>query len=376
MTAPITGPFTLNRDSLYPPYPSIGNSRVSGRVSRKWYRQRKDKWGKFDLPLSFSSYRTSSSITVGATIGSPLARTFDQSFCWISTPTTSSTNAHTKAYAKFDEQMRGQAAWGVTLLQYRQTYDSLVNNITDLYRVFRDIKRLNFGALHKRFKPPKGFKATGKRFADRVLEWRFGWQPLWEDIHVAAKALGRDLETDQLDPIIGIGSGFSTETSKYTNSGVYAEVVETRTSKVMQVCKLTADIRITNPNALLWESVGMTNPALVAYEMIPFSFVLNYFINLEEYLKGLSPFMGMTVSNPCTTLLTRARTALRGDLIRMSYPYPNPGSYRVEFTGMQMQRTPGPISGPKLRIRDPWILQPGRGTNCVALLLQQLAKQR
>jgi hypothetical protein len=259
------------------------------------------------------------------------------------------------------------------MLQYRQTHELLVKHITTLYNVFRDIKKGHLGDLYQRFKPPRGFKAKGKTFADQVLEWRFGWLPTWGDIHDTAEALGRDLGDFQA---VGKGSARWTEKSVYDNNGTFAHIRETRTAQYHQRYRLSADVRITNPNALLWDSMGLTNPYLTAYELVSFSFVLNYFISLEEFCRGLSPYMGMSLNNSCTTHFTTVKTAVAGTVIRKDYPYPNIGPYQVALEGWTMRRTPGTITGPKLRVRDPWILQPGRAVNCVSLLLQQLAAKR
>lgn len=366
MVAPITGPFTRNWSNGWPvSFTAAGHQKDS--LSRTWYRQK----APFDRPLTFSSDGSRGTWLFGSD-RSPLARAPQGNYCWISTPTSSSSNAYNNAWSKFDEQLRGQAQWAVTLLQYRQANDALVKNLTDLYHIFRDIRRGRFGDLYRRFKPPPGFKMKGKSVADRILEWRFGWFPLWDDIHNSAASLGRDLGSFKAT---GKATATWTETSIFDNLGTYAGIREKRTAAYKQHYRLSADIRISNPNALLWDSLGLTNPLTVAYEMVPFSFVLNYFINLEEFLKGLSPYMGLELTNSCTTHFTTVNTSLAGTVLYSYFPYPNIGPYLVSCNGWMMRRTVGAISGAKLRVRDPWILQPGRGVNAISLLLQQLAKK-
>lgn len=368
MVAPITGPLTRTLPSQSFPTGTIFAGKQMNTGSRTWYRQKRP----YNLPLTYSSSRVDMGYVYGANIGSPTARPLHTGLVWISNPNSSSSNAYNQAWSQFDEQVRGQTGWATTIVQYRKTYDSLVNNITDLYHVFRDIRQLRFDRLYRRFRPPKRFKMKGKKFADRVLEWRFGWQPLWDDIHKTASALGRDFD-DKV--VVGKSRCSWREVATFTLSGTYAAVVETRTANVSQAYRLAAKVRITNPNALLFESLGFANPALVAYEVIPFSFVANYFFSLEEYLRGLSPYMGVSLIDPYTSCLVRTDTILAGRLTRWSYPYPNPGNYACWGKGMTFTRTPGAIAGPKLRMRDPWILSPMRGLTSISLLLQQLAKR-
>lgn len=211
----------------------------------------------------------------------------------------------------------------------------------------------------------------GKSVADQILEWRFGWLPLWGDIHDSAASLARDLGDFT---VTGKGSGGWTETSVYNNIGTYAHIRETRTARYRQHYRLSADVRISNPNLLLWDSLGFTNPLLLAYEIVPWSFVVNYFINLEEFIRGFVPYMGLSISNPYTTHFTTVKTSLSGRVVYSSLP--NTGPYEVSLNGWKVQRSLGAISGAKLRVRDPWVLQPGRGVNAISLLLQQLARKR
>lgn len=352
----------------FPPGTTFGNQSCF-TLNRTWYRQRPP----IDRPLTYTFERRYARYVYGSAIGSPTARTLNDGYAWISTPSASSSDAYNKAWSQFNGKLKESSQWATNVVQYRQSFDALVKHLTDLAGVFRDIKRGHFGDLYRRFKPPKGFKMKGKSAADLVLEWRFGWQPLWNDIHSAAQALGRDLGDFQ---VVGKGRGRWTESDTAAISGQYAEVRDVRTAKYDQRYRLSADVRITNPNMLLWDSLGLTNPLSVAYEIIPFSFVANYFFSIEEFIQGLCPFMGMELRNPCTTHFTTVSTFVAGTPTRLSYPYPNAGPYGVAIDGVIMNRSVGPFSGPKLRLRDPWILQPGRGINAVSLLLQQLGKKR
>lgn len=367
MSLPITGPYVFNWQRGWPPGFTAQGTR-SDYISRTWYRQKPP----YDRPLNFVSDGVKGVWSVGQD-RLPLARNPDAAYAWISNPGPSSSNAYNKAWSEFNEALRGNAQWVVTLLQYRQSHDALVKHLTDLYHVFRDIRRGHFGTLYKRFKPPPGFKMKGKTVADQILEWRFGWLPLMGDIHNSAEALARDLGDFT---VIGKGRAKWQETAVYNTTDI-VNFRETRTATVDQRYKLSADVRITNPNTLLWDSLGFTNPLTVAYEMVAFSFVLNYFINLEEFLRGLTPWMGLELRNSCTTHFTTVKCQLVGQPSPATHPFlPRLGRYVVNFEGWKLARTVGAISGPPLRLRDPWILQPGRAVNAVSLLLQQLAKRR
>jgi hypothetical protein len=193
---------------------------------------------------------------------------------------------------------------------------------------------------------------------------------LWDDIHSAAASLGRDLSNFKA---IGKGTSRFVAKATYDAKGQYGHIREDRVATYVQRYRIAAEVRIDNPHTLLWQSLGLTDPVSVAYEVIPFSFVLNYFISLEEFIKGLQPWMGLTLVNAHTTHFTTVETQLTGHVVWVTPGiYPNGGDYGVLFNGRLIERTPGSIPGPPLRLRDPWILQPGRAVNAVALLLQQI----
>lgn len=376
MVAPITGPFSRNVQLPFTAGANIG-SLVAENVST-WYRQKRP----FTLPLDLTARRGSCSVTES---GNYADGKRPWNLTWVgSKPSSISSDAYNRAWGKYNSSIRSGAQWGVSMLQYRQSFDMMTNRVTQLAGVLRDIRRGNIHSLLSRFGPPPGgLKRKGKSLGDNILEWRFGWQPLWNDIHATAEYLGdplpavRDRDGNKTNIFVVRGRGSSEWTvntyhdySTSSNPEAWRRVA----TKYSQKVTLQSSYRITNPNALLWDSLGLTNPAMWVYESIPFSFVLNYFFSIEEYVLGLTPWMGIDLYDSFTSTLSKADAS--GTMFaRANIPGYVGGS---SFTGWRVwqDRKVGAISGPSLRLRDPWILQPGRGLNAVALLLQQLGKTR
>lgn len=55
----------------------------------------------------------------------------------------------------------------------------------------------------------------------------------------------------------------------------------------MEKGTLTCRFKINNPDLLLPAKVGLTNPLSVAWELIPFSFVVDWFLPIGKYLDAL-----------------------------------------------------------------------------------------
>lgn len=156
---------------------------------------------------------------------------------------------------------------------------------------------------------PKGHKR--KFLRDRWLEARFGWLPLCSDIRGAMRALGEDQTLkpefykitgegrDQfeapLDPIFYNGiSG----TSCFQNV-THSEEWSVRYSGEMRS-------NVDKPSAQYKELVGVDGPEWLPtiWELIPYSFVADYFLNIGNVLEALA--LSMRASFAWKSVTTRS----------------------------------------------------------------------
>ena len=146
-----------------------------------------------------------------------------------------------------------------------------------------------------------------------------------------------------------------------TNSPDRGRVILQKTTKV--IC--TAGLRITNPNTALLTQLGLTNPLLVAWDIIPFSFVVDWFIPVSTYLKRYNDMAGFSYVDPVTTVIKE----VLGTVMHPRYPY----SIAVA-RGRQRERTLGIVNKPvrpHFRIPTPGLWLAATST---ALLLQVFRK--
>lgn len=278
------------------------------------------------------------------------------------------TNAFADAYGKFREACYGDmASWAVNVVQYRESFDLLTNSILELYRIARSLKRGDIRGLLVNLTPPSGWRPKAKSFAGRWLEWSFAIKPIMQDVNATVEALKRDIVAKSVK-VHGRGN-----TSWSGSQNLTPDASQVFGGTVTQKCIMGGTITVTNPNALLWTSLGLTNPLAVVYDAIPFSFVANYFVSIEPWIQGLSPWYGVNLTNTYTSL----KTVRKGYVYSKGYTYYTPPEYRARrayISGYKetFSRTPGAFALPALRVRDPWILSPARAANAVSLLLQQL----
>jgi hypothetical protein len=157
------------------------------------------------------------------------------------------------------------------------------------------IKRRNPQAFFDAFRLPstrrrygtvsKATSGFAKDAVDVALEIKFGWKPLIQDISDSIKVLGRDFP-----PLVLKASGES-DYSWDTHEGDYHHrgSGSAGTGYVAHVVKV-------NPGTLLLNSLGLINPVATAYEVIPLSFILNWFIPVGKFLGSFTGTMGVSMN--------------------------------------------------------------------------------
>lgn len=363
MTLPITGPFV---------YEMIRNDPTGQnqwfRKKRIWYRQRKPH----NLPLSFSM--NDDAVTTytpwGAFNGQSIPMLYYNS---ASTPNDdTSTALYTKAWSDFRNEVSTSANMALTLLERRQALSMISARTLQFAKFVKEVRSFQFkkAANTLGISQPKGLKRSAKRFGDNVLEYQFGWAPLIGDCYQAAEIL-----SEPFPSLTARGSASMRTESRSTAdySSRYGKDIRSYHTVAELGFRISASIRVINPNLHLASQFGFANPAVLLYESVPFSFVLNWFVTLEDFLSGFYPFPGVELFNTYYTFKGTTTLNMRTD---QTSAYLNGGKTPFGMIGtcrrVLVTRTPGAIPGPSLRIRVPWNLSPSRGLNAVSLLLQRL----
>jgi hypothetical protein len=104
----------------------------------------------------------------------------------------------------------------------------------------------------------------------------------------------------------------------FATSGNYRK----ETEGGLLIVKSGAQFNLSNSNLALAEQLGLANPASIAWELVPFSFVVDWFTNYGSVIGGLSSWAGYTISKPYTTRLFKGRVIwVTGDNYQGSHTY-------------------------------------------------------
>jgi hypothetical protein len=333
------------------------------------------------------------------------------------------TDAYNRAYAKWRAAVLSEtSSLGVNLAERKQAIDMMTSRVTQIYKFARALKSFRFveaaqalgldvishrgntikvkrleivkrskwnkakKAFDHSVKPvsevpfqiggikrpvkrrPDGseivelrFKKRVSSFGDNYLEFHFGWEPLVKDIGAVmdvledpiASGLGARRKGSATHkvvtprPVLSVGA---LGNSYSWNSGV----------------SITGDVRISNLNVHLADRMGLLNPAVILWELVPFSFIADWFGNFGNYLESFTSFSGLTLSNVSTSHFLKAE--------RTRW-YNNSGNYyqRGSCQAICLRRVVG-TSGPILSLRPLKWPSLTRGLTAASLLSQLLKR--
>jgi hypothetical protein len=155
--------------------------------------------------------------------------------------------------------------------------------------------------------------------ANNWLAMQYGWKPLLQDIHEAFESL--ELLTGAAGAVQTVSeSGTHDAVSEITRPlwaepsvGSGKEITFTTTR-----CKMKLNFRIANSLKAYMAQTGFTNPVNLAWEIIPFSFVADWFLPIGPFLETLSAWDGLEFLDGSQTLFTRSTTVLTLNVTKLS----------------------------------------------------------
>lgn len=196
-----------------------------------------------------------------------------------------------KAAWKFYQELTDvKLSIGQMLAERQQTVNLIANRVGSIYRAYR--------SLRKGRNPFRGgARVRPKDAPNHWLEYSYGWVPLVQDVHDALEFNSNN------EPIVHLAKRVRQRRKFVRISGVSrGNVYWTTTTDFTQVHRVSvgADIKIANPTLGFLTQFDISNPASLAWDLMPYSFVVDWFIPVGDWLRMQQARVGVTFVNPYT----------------------------------------------------------------------------
>lgn len=138
-------------------------------------------------------------------------------------------------------------------------------------------------------------KPRGSSVPARWLELQYGWKPLLSDVYGSVDALARRRGDDWIVTAKGASSEaiseFWTPNPPGANPLALPNYGYGRATGV-RGCFVRIDAIPKNDLLMVMASLGITNPLLVAWELVPYSFVVDWFLPIGSFVDSLDALLG------------------------------------------------------------------------------------
>jgi len=174
---------------------------------------------------------------------------------------------------------------GVAFAERRQTkelFQHSARSIAKSVRAFKGRHPKDWGQV---------VKGNWKNTPNSWLELQYGWKPLVSDLQGACQELSDHQTTNSyLSKVSGVSGGESVNVWQKTGySSLYRLTV---TDKWKHSCRVVLYYKLRNPVLAKFASLGLTNPFELAWEKMKYSFVIDWFLPVGNWLSTLDADFG------------------------------------------------------------------------------------
>lgn len=267
---------------------------------------------------------------------------------------------------------------GIMFAERKQTSDLIHRTAKSLADGLRDLRRGRPDTIARflKVKTPDGSKRrpkplSTKELADKWLELQFGWMPLYNDMYSSLESLAKARDRVWRTRIAASASFRDMNASM----SQWQDVVPVRRSEnAIYTRKYVLYVGVSHEGRKSLAEFGITNPLSVLWEIVPWSFAIDWFIPVGRFLDSLDAYTGLVFEKGSSTSFektdiryrSRASAASKGGFSRISA---SAGALRVDVNRSVLGSFPSlPLPYFNPRFSDT------RSATSLALIRQRLNK--
>lgn len=180
----------------------------------------------------------------------------------------------------------------------RQTTRMIAQTAQRLGKAYSAFRKGRFKKAAKEL----GLQPRSKEAANHWLEYSYGWMPLISDVVGMAELAAQHLALGGRPPRFRVSSRSIVNTSTTSLGGVvgsydYVTYRCRRRHQWKYECRagLLLEVNYSASALAAQTGFGLTDVSLLAWELTPFSFVFDWFVDIGGWLEGMSALQGLTV---------------------------------------------------------------------------------
>jgi hypothetical protein len=227
-------------------------------------------------------------------------------------------NAKLKALKKLRQRMEIEMESNLAqdVVQIRQTVKLISDSAKRIYRAGLSLKNGNIPgaarAIWGSSPPYYGRKGRGPDHgasaANNWLQMQYGWKPLLQGIHGSMEALARlnlaDASVRQVTARAGTEVWDVDDVPLWHNSQKIGGWIRVQTRSH---CKYGIRFTVEDHLSAFLAQTGWTNPVNLGWEILPFSFVADWFLPIGPWLETLKAYSGLVFLDGYESLFTKQK---------------------------------------------------------------------
>lgn len=262
------------------------------------------------------------------------------------------------AYERLVSKIGSRAEMLLSLAERKQAASMITQRALQLARIGNALKKRNMIALSDALGRRKGSskRLTIKDPAKTWLEIQYGWKPMISDIYSALEVLERPY------PSVKVTGSAKVPFERSENLPLGRPGKTSYVHKGYFICRKTAYVAVENDLLFSLNQAGVLNPVSLGWEMIPYSFVADWFIPIGDWLRSYSDFVGLQQVAVCESMLGFSEgTQIYG------YALPNTGT--LNGTRAMMYQRLNSLTGTQLVFHGLRNISLARAASAVALAI-------
>lgn len=221
-------------------------------------------------------------------------------YCWPNSVLQQS--LYNQAYARMREKLVDGSTLGTTIAEGRSSLEMISQRASSVLKGLRKLRKgdpLGFAsellipAHHRRYDDRR--RLSKKHWlSGHWLEYWLGIAPTIADIEKSIKVLGREPKSSQRVKVAAFDN-FKTRVGSPVTEGPQWNPYISGETKAMS--GIYVQVSASNPNVMLANQMGLLNPVAIAWELVPLSFVANWFYDVGSFLNSMDTFYGLNIDD-------------------------------------------------------------------------------